>query len=61
MSLETPVITTFGRNVSLRPKVMVAPRSEEEVLQILKQYAGQRIRTMGRLHAWSEAARSDAE
>lgn len=59
MPLKTPVITNFGRNVSFQPQVMVAPRSEEDVLQCLKQYAGRRIRTMGRLHAWSEAARSD--
>ena len=59
MSSEPLTVVNFGRNVSFHPQVMLAPRSVEEVLQILKQYAGRRVRTIGRLHAWSEAARGD--
>ncbi|MEK6262776.1 MAG: D-arabinono-1,4-lactone oxidase [Planctomycetota bacterium] len=59
MSPEPPTIVNFGRNVAFQPQVMAAPRSEDEVLQILKQHAGRHIRGMGRLHSWSEAPRGD--
>ncbi len=59
MSSEPQTIVNFGRNVTFQPQVIVSPRSEDELLQAMKQYAGRRIRAMGRLHAWSEAARSD--
>lgn len=52
-------ITNFGRNVSFQPQVFATPRSEDEVLQILKQHSGRRIRVIGRLHSWSEAPRGD--
>lgn len=53
------LVVNFGRNVTFQPQVMVAPRSEDEVLQILGQYAGRQVRAMGRLHSWSEAPRGD--
>ncbi len=59
MPSEPQTIVNFGRNVSFQPQVIVSPRSEDELLQAMKQYAGRRIRAMGRLHSWSEAARSD--
>ena len=59
MSPESQTVVNFGRNVSFQPQLMVAPRSEEELLQILKHHAGRRVRTMGRLHSWSEAPRGD--
>ncbi len=53
------VIQNFGRNVSFAPEVFVAPQTEAEVLQLLAQHQGKQIRVIGRLHAWSEAARGD--
>jgi hypothetical protein len=46
----------FGRNVSFRPKSVYQPKSEEEVLRILDSHRGSRIRVIGRLHSYSEAA-----
>ena len=59
MSSQPQTIVNFGRNVTFLPQVVVSPRSEDELLQAMKQYAGRRIRAMGRLHSWSEAPRSD--
>lgn len=46
----------FGRNVSFQPKSMAEPQSEDEVLRILAEHRGSRIRVIGRLHSYSEAA-----
>ena len=59
MAANPSTIVNFGQNLSFQPQSLEAPRTEGELLHILKQYAGRRIRTMGRLHAWSEAVRSD--
>ncbi|HUQ71506.1 MAG TPA: FAD-binding protein, partial [Planctomycetaceae bacterium] len=56
---EPGVIHNFGRNVAFRPQVVLTPRTEAEVLHGLSQHRGRRIRIVGRLHSWSEAARSD--
>ena len=50
------MITNFGGNVEFQPTVALAPRSEEEVLALLREYRGRRIRAIGRLHSWSRAA-----
>jgi L-gulono-1,4-lactone dehydrogenase len=47
-------IHNFGRNVEFHPAAVFAPRSEEEVLAILRDHRGRRIRTIGRLHSWSQ-------
>lgn len=49
----------FGRNITLNPRVMHAPRSEQEVIEILNANKGSRIRCIGRLHSWSNAVLSD--
>lgn len=53
MSQHTREIVNFGRNISFEPQVFAAPRSEAEVLQLMKQYAGRKFRVIGRLHSWS--------
>ncbi len=53
------MIHNFGRNVSFTPEFCLTPRTEAEVLQILEDHRDKRIRVAGRLHSWSEAARSD--
>lgn len=58
-ALESQTVVNFGHNIAFQPKVFVAPRSEEELLQILRQHAGRQIRAIGRLHSWSEAPRGD--
>ncbi|MFN3193112.1 MAG: D-arabinono-1,4-lactone oxidase [Aureliella sp.] len=52
-------IRNFGRNVTFRPGAYFEPESEAEVLRILEENCERKFRTIGRLHAWSEAARSD--
>lgn len=52
-------IRNFGANVAFQPESYFAPRSEEEVLAILGECRGRRIRVVGRLHSWSEAPRGD--
>jgi FAD/FMN-containing dehydrogenase len=47
-------VTNFGRNTTFRPAVRYAPRSESELLDILRRHRGQRIRAIGRLHSWSD-------
>lgn len=53
------MIHNFGRNVSFEPAVVLTPRSEAEVLDILARHRGRNIRAIGRLHSWSEAPRGD--
>jgi len=49
----------FGKNRLLQPSTSYTPADEQEVLQILDRHRGQRIRAVGRLHSWSEAALGD--
>ena len=49
----------FGKNVQLTPQKSYAPTSEKEVLDILNQHRGQRIRVIGRLHSWSKVIETD--
>jgi len=49
----------FGRNVQLMPSAAFAPRSEQEVLDILNQHRGRRLRVIGRLHSWSKIIETD--
>jgi FAD/FMN-containing dehydrogenase len=49
----------FGRNVRFRPRAAYRPQSEAEVLEILSNHRGERIRAIGRLHSWSETAAAD--
>ncbi len=53
------MITNFGRNVEFQPADVLVPHSEEEVLAHLREHRGRRIRAMGRLHSWSQAAVAD--
>lgn len=52
-------IENFGRNVRFTPAAFYQPESEEEVLEILDRHKGEPIRVMGRLHAWSDAVRTE--
>jgi FAD/FMN-containing dehydrogenase len=49
----------FGANVEFQPADRYEPRTETEVLEILNRHRGRRIKVVGRLHSWSEAARGD--
>ncbi|MGB0597497.1 MAG: D-arabinono-1,4-lactone oxidase [Rubripirellula sp.] len=44
----------FGRNITLTPTSHFVPKDEGEVLAILRQHRGKRIRCIGRLHSWSQ-------
>jgi FAD/FMN-containing dehydrogenase len=54
-----PIVTNFGRNLTFRPAAVFAPRSEAEVLDILRTHRRRRIRAVGRLHSWSAAPVAD--
>ena len=49
----------FGRNLSIAPRSMYTPKSEQEVIEILDQHRGRRIRCVGRLHSWSDVLQCD--
>lgn len=50
----------FGHNQELTPSAAYTPVEEKEVLEILERHHGDRIRAIGRLHSWSEAAVTDS-
>lgn len=52
-------IRNFGRNLDFHSKNYFEPNSSEEVLDVLATNRGTRIRTMGRLHSWSQAPVSE--
>jgi hypothetical protein len=52
-------IKNFGANLVFEPQSFFSPRSEKEVLAILGRCRGRNIRTIGRLHSWSDAPRGD--
>lgn len=49
-------IENFGGNIRFHPQAFYTPRDESEILQILGRHRTQRIRAVGRLHSWSNAA-----
>jgi FAD/FMN-containing dehydrogenase len=52
-------ITNFGQNLSFTPKRVFSPKTEIELLSILKECRGRQVRTIGSLHSWSEAPVAD--
>ncbi len=52
-------IKNFGRNVCFSPQDYFEPANEDEVLEILRANRDRQIRTIGRLHSWSEAPKSE--
>lgn len=59
MSSDPQAVHNFGRNVSFIPRETFQPKSEEDVLRILAEHRGSRVRVVGRLHSYSEAACCD--
>jgi FAD/FMN-containing dehydrogenase len=45
----------FGRNVCFDARYYFEPRTEQEVLELLEEHKGEKIRAIGALHSWSEA------
>lgn len=54
-----PLIENFGGNVSFVPAERLRPRSEGEVLDILRRNRGRRIRCIGSGHSWSRIFLTD--
>jgi L-gulono-1,4-lactone dehydrogenase len=48
-------VTNFGANRTFHPTACLSPRSEAELLDILRAHRGRRVRAIGRLHSWSDA------
>jgi FAD/FMN-containing dehydrogenase len=59
MGQHAHAVENFGGNVAFSPAAAYLPRSEDEVLKILAQQRGKRIRAVGRLHSWSIAVHAD--
>lgn len=59
IQVMTAVIQNFGRNVLIEAESVFRVDSEAEVLAVLQSHHGKRIRAIGSLHAWSEAANTD--
>ena len=51
-------IWNFGKNVCIEPEFVYRPKSNAEVLEILDKHRQQKIRVIGSLHAWSDAAKT---
>lgn len=49
-------LENFGRNVRFAPAHLVIPSDKNAVLACLDHHRGHKIRAIGRLHSWSEAA-----
>ncbi|MBL8852545.1 MAG: FAD-binding protein [Planctomycetaceae bacterium] len=58
MTARSETITNFGANVSFTPRSVYRPKSESEVLDILRAHKQEQIRVVGRLHAWSPLVES---
>ena len=52
-------IWNFGKNVCVDPEFIYRPKSNAEVLDILAKHRTQKIRAIGSLHAWSDAAKTE--
>ena len=57
--MNSHTVTNFGANRSFRPNHIFTPRNDEELLNILSECHGRRLRAIGRLHSWSEALVAD--
>ncbi|MFK8182225.1 MAG: FAD-binding protein [Phormidesmis sp.] len=51
-------IQNFGRNIHFQPSNHHLPKTGKEVLAILRANQGRGIRTIGRLHSWSETLKT---
>jgi FAD/FMN-containing dehydrogenase len=52
--MSVAAAANFGANTTFRPQARYSPRTEAELLEILRTHRGKRIRAVGRLHSWSE-------
>ena len=57
--MSSRLFTNFGGNQTFTPTRVVTPRTEAELLDVLRDCRGRRIRVIGRLHSWSEAPVAD--
>jgi FAD/FMN-containing dehydrogenase len=55
----TASIRNFGNNITLKPQSVYSVSDESEVLAILNAHAGQPMKAIGSLHAWSAIAETD--
>lgn len=51
-------IANFGKNICFRPRRLYAPRSEDEVLQVLNDHRDGTIRVVGAGHSWNPGIES---
>lgn len=48
--------TNFGRNVAIEARAVFVPKTEDDVLRLLREHRDRELRVLGSLHSWSEAA-----
>jgi L-gulonolactone oxidase len=53
------LVENFGGNIRFTPNAVRIPRNEEDVLALLEAHKTGRIRVVGALHSWSDAAQTD--
>ncbi len=46
-------ISNFGKNICFQPRRLYAPRTDDEILQILNDHRGGAIRVVGAGHSWN--------
>ncbi|MDE2803619.1 MAG: FAD-binding protein [Gemmatimonadota bacterium] len=51
-------LTNFGRNIRFEPRRRYAPRTDDEILQILNDHRGGTIRVVGAGHSWNPGIES---
>ena len=59
MTTTNSSIQNFGGNVTLNPQAIHRPASEQDLLEILENCSGKKIRAIGKLHCWSKAIEAD--
>lgn len=52
-------IRNFGGNQILSPKTVLEPGSEQELLEMMRQVRGRKLRAVGSLHSWSDVVSCD--
>jgi FAD/FMN-containing dehydrogenase len=52
-------VRNFGNNLRFRPRQLVAPKNEAELLTVLQENLNDHVRVMGAKHAWSPGIETD--
>ena len=59
VSESKSTISNFGGNVAFQPSAVFTPADEANLLRIMAEQRGKRLRVVGRLHSWSDVVRAE--